>query len=263
MIVREYFLITTIEEAFAMAKKDGKNLSYVPEELKTKELCRLAVENNAIALSNVAEEFKTGVLCHIAAENIGYVLDDVPEELKTTDLCHMIVKKNEDALKYVPKNLKKAELYAIAYSDDRTGNDNEDVIVEDKGGYKFKWERGKSNINLEKHGFTFYLARHVFYDRYVTFKEDKKYSDRNNVYGIVKNDEKKRVMVSVDIRGEGNYIKIISARYLDENSPKDMRDIEKYLSRRKTMPMPMLGNSIKAMSERQITSFLIKRYLKK
>ena len=36
--------ITTIEQAFAAVRKDGRKLEYVPEDLKTAELCLAAVK---------------------------------------------------------------------------------------------------------------------------------------------------------------------------------------------------------------------------
>jgi hypothetical protein len=54
----------------------------VPEELKTAELCLLAVESNDRALQYVPEKFKTLKLCLAAVEQNGHVFKCVPEKLR-------------------------------------------------------------------------------------------------------------------------------------------------------------------------------------
>ena len=90
--------------------QSGYALEYVPEELKTEELCRIAVMKECIALEYVPETFKTEELCHIAVTGSGYALEHVPEALKTEELCLAAVQKNGAAFRYVPEELKEIVL---------------------------------------------------------------------------------------------------------------------------------------------------------
>ena len=49
------------EEWLAAVKKKGKTLHFVPEYLKTEELCLAAVKQNSMALEYVPEELKEQV----------------------------------------------------------------------------------------------------------------------------------------------------------------------------------------------------------
>ena len=99
-------------EALEKVKKDGKKLEYVPDELKTDELCLEAVKQNGLALEYVLDELKTDELCLEAVKQDGLVLEDVPEELKTDVLCLEAVKNDNDGwvLDSVPKELKTHEI---------------------------------------------------------------------------------------------------------------------------------------------------------
>ena len=66
-------------------------LEYVPEKLKTPELCRAAIENSGWALRYVPEKLKTPELCLLAVQNEGHALQYVPEKLKTPELCLLAV----------------------------------------------------------------------------------------------------------------------------------------------------------------------------
>ena len=81
------------KEHLAAVRDWGDNLEYVPEELKSPELCESAVEDYGQALAWVPEKLKTFELCEIAVSNSGYVLQYVPEEFKEELLkkCHDIL----------------------------------------------------------------------------------------------------------------------------------------------------------------------------
>ena len=57
-------------------------LSFVPESLKTAELCLEAVKNNSDALQFVPENLITAELCLEAMKQDGTALQYVPEELR-------------------------------------------------------------------------------------------------------------------------------------------------------------------------------------
>jgi hypothetical protein len=106
--------ITILEEAFEKVREYGWTLEYVPEVLKTPELCKLAVERNETALLHVPENLKTPELCKIAVEQCGSALDYVPEALKTPELCMIAVENYGVALEHVPETLKTSDLCKIA-----------------------------------------------------------------------------------------------------------------------------------------------------
>jgi hypothetical protein len=92
----------------------GLALQYVPEALKTPELCKLAVKDISWALEYVPETMKTPELCKIAVENYGWALLYVPETLKTPELCKIAVEYYGYILQYVPEALKTPELCKLA-----------------------------------------------------------------------------------------------------------------------------------------------------
>ena len=94
------------------AYKDNwfKALQYVPEELKTKEICLAALQQDDWAFGYVPEEFKTQEICLAAVQKSGNAIEYVPEKLKTQEICLTAVQQDEDALEYVPEKLKKQVL---------------------------------------------------------------------------------------------------------------------------------------------------------
>ena len=95
-------------------KQNGRALDYVPARYKTKEFCELAVSHNGYALKYVPNTFfkkyKDYNICKLALEQNGLFLEYVPEKLKTPEICEIAVKQNLWALGYVPEKLKTKEL---------------------------------------------------------------------------------------------------------------------------------------------------------
>jgi len=101
-------------------KQDGSNIEYVPENLKTADMCKEAVRQKGWALRFVPEKLKTKELCLEALKQDGSNIEYVPENLKTAEMCHKAVKEKPYALQYVPKELITAEMCKEAvkqYSD--------------------------------------------------------------------------------------------------------------------------------------------------
>ena len=71
--------------------ENGFALKDVPSELKTYELCELAVQDEARALQYVPEELRTPRLCYVAIKNDGTTLELVPEELRTFEICNKAI----------------------------------------------------------------------------------------------------------------------------------------------------------------------------
>ncbi len=99
-------------------------LQFVPEELRTKEMCLVAVEKDGMNLGDVPEELITPELCEIAVTQTGYALELVPEELRTIELCEVAVSNSGWALEFVPEEFKTLELCKYAIEDCLKWNDN-------------------------------------------------------------------------------------------------------------------------------------------
>ena len=98
---------------------DGWALRYVPEELRTEELCRVAVSNNGKALEYVPDRLRTEELCRVAVSSNRWALGYVPEELKTEELFRVAVNQNIDALRsYIPEQSRTIDLYVLALKKD-------------------------------------------------------------------------------------------------------------------------------------------------
>jgi uncharacterized protein YbdZ (MbtH family) len=94
------------------------NLQYIPEALKTPEICELAVKNNGRALHYVPKDLITKELCEMAVNQEGCALQYVPKELKTDEICELAVKNNGYALRCIPKELKNNQICRIAVKND-------------------------------------------------------------------------------------------------------------------------------------------------
>ena len=102
------------QEHLEKVKENGYYLAYVPEELRTKEMCEVAVNYGGFMLQFVPEELKSPELCLIAVTQEGYAIAFVPEDLKSPELCLIAVKDYPFALMYIPEKIKTQELCKIA-----------------------------------------------------------------------------------------------------------------------------------------------------
>ena len=92
----------------------GWVLEYVPKDLRTEEVCLIAVKDFPYALKFVPDELKTKELCELAVNDGHWALEFVPEDLKSPELCLIAVGKNGYQLAYVPDGLKTYELCELA-----------------------------------------------------------------------------------------------------------------------------------------------------
>jgi hypothetical protein len=103
----------TVKVCHEAVKQDGMALQCVPQELRTAELCLLAVKNDKYGkvLYFVPQELRTAELCHVAVKQAGKAIRHVPEVLRTVELCMVAVKQNEDAFwDILPEELRKKEI---------------------------------------------------------------------------------------------------------------------------------------------------------
>lgn len=102
----------------AAVKFDGSELRFVPDELRTKELCYAAIESKAcFALAFIPEREKNGQLYLTALKKDIFVFEIIPKQYITCEMCNIAVKGYGKNLKYVPEELKTAEvcLNALTY----------------------------------------------------------------------------------------------------------------------------------------------------
>jgi hypothetical protein len=94
--------------------QDGAALEYIPEHLRTEEICRIAVAKNGGALYHVPQRLRTEEMCRIAVAQDGGALVYVPEHLRTEEICRIAVAQHGRALEHVPEALRTDDLYKIA-----------------------------------------------------------------------------------------------------------------------------------------------------
>ena len=97
--------LKTLELCLSAVMQDGYSLYYVPDSFKTPELCMVAVQQNAWSLEYVPDTLKTIELCMVAVRTIGLSFQYVHESLKTPELCLTAVRKNGGAIDYMPSYL--------------------------------------------------------------------------------------------------------------------------------------------------------------
>jgi hypothetical protein len=121
--------ITTVEEALATVREDGKALKDVPDKLKTAEVCLEAIKqqgkfelytvphgtmsDEVFAFNYVPANLWTAEMClealKLKAANIS-AFYQVPDNAKTAEACLEAVRQSGAMLKLVPEKLKTVEL---------------------------------------------------------------------------------------------------------------------------------------------------------
>jgi ABC-type oligopeptide transport system substrate-binding subunit len=104
---------STEDIANAIAQGD-LSLSDIPEELRTPEVCKIAVAKNGKALEYVPEKMRTPEIYKLAVTQNGMALYYMPLEMRTPELCEIAVTQNGDALRLVPEKMRTPELYKLA-----------------------------------------------------------------------------------------------------------------------------------------------------
>jgi len=87
-------------------------LSEIPEEYRTKEVCKVAVMKNGSSIKDVPAEFKKDF--YLDAAMTGRGLSSIPEEDRTDRLCAIAVDKNPREFQYVPVDKRSYALCMIA-----------------------------------------------------------------------------------------------------------------------------------------------------
>jgi hypothetical protein len=96
--------------------QNGWALEYVPRALRTEEICHIAVAERAVALEYVPFARCTAEICKIAVTNDGLALEYVPEVLRTEQICSLAVAQHGSALKFVPEALRSEDMFRMSLS---------------------------------------------------------------------------------------------------------------------------------------------------
>jgi Domain of unknown function (DUF4116) len=112
---------TSESEVLKMIKNGSINLTQIPEELRTPEICKLAVSQEGWTLGSVPKQLRTPEICKLAVSQEGRALNAVPFNIRTPELCKLAVSQNGRALLFVPEELKTPEICKIAVSQDGVG----------------------------------------------------------------------------------------------------------------------------------------------
>ena len=84
-------------------------LGKTPVHLRTPEMCRITVEKTGGCLQFVPEDLRTLEICLLAFQSESYIgneLSYVPEKLRTSEICIAAVKNSADNFEFVPESLK-------------------------------------------------------------------------------------------------------------------------------------------------------------
>ncbi len=111
--------IQTWSDALIMVRKGtAGTLGCIPMELRTRDLCRLAVKRNGLALKFVLDCRKTKRMCMDAVRGNGMSLEYVPACYMTNWTCLVAVQQNGMALEHVPEGMKTQRICRAAVKAD-------------------------------------------------------------------------------------------------------------------------------------------------
>ena len=108
-------------ELCLLAIKQNDNIIYFPKELLTQEICMNYINMNPLMLENIPIEFISYEMCMKATELNGNTLLYVPSKFKTYELCNRAIKENKyenHVLNFVPNRFKTNEFCNVALKAD-------------------------------------------------------------------------------------------------------------------------------------------------
>ena len=93
-------------------KNNGHALQCINPELRTDEICKLAVQHDSFVLEYV--EKQTDEICKLAVQQFGLALEFVKPELMSYEMCKLAVQDNGCALEFVKPELMSDEICKLA-----------------------------------------------------------------------------------------------------------------------------------------------------
>ncbi|MCL2128741.1 MAG: DUF4116 domain-containing protein [Treponema sp.] len=108
--------ITTKEQALSAMQCRRWLIKYLPENLKTPEVCLAALmhDDSRYARFIPSGVFENRDFCYAAVQKDSWAIEFVPDSLKTAELCLLAIQKNGKTLEFVPESLKTPELCLVA-----------------------------------------------------------------------------------------------------------------------------------------------------
>jgi hypothetical protein len=84
-------------------ERDWLNLRFVPEHMKSQNLCETAMKQSVHAQRSVPERFRTPEMYLHCVKADGMALEHVPENCRTPEVCFQAVLSSPSAKDFVPK----------------------------------------------------------------------------------------------------------------------------------------------------------------
>jgi hypothetical protein len=111
--------LLTPDFAASWCTTHGGNLKNVPNNLRSFELCKIAVASFGPALKHVPNELKTREMCEIAVNQDGVALEFVPSEMIDALICELALSNCKMAYIFIPDVLKTKEMARQAIGNKR------------------------------------------------------------------------------------------------------------------------------------------------
>ena len=83
--------------------KNSETLRFVPDDLKTKKMCKHAVKKISYLLRYVSDQYKTRQMCHEAILENDRTLKSVPNCYENQEMCNKAVENYPHELEFVPE----------------------------------------------------------------------------------------------------------------------------------------------------------------
>lgn len=110
-----YYKDRTEAVSLASVMKNGYNLEYVPEELRSQKIIKAALKDNVESIQFIPGEKRLTQYYTTALESDGNALAYFPESLKTPGNCLKAVTDSGDVLAFVPENRRTREICETAF----------------------------------------------------------------------------------------------------------------------------------------------------
>ena len=92
------------------------NFRYIPNKFKSQTMCDIAFKKNQINLAHIPKEYITQNMCNIAANN-PHIFKYIPIEFLTQNICKTVVSFYPWYIQYIPEDLKNQTMCDIAFNE--------------------------------------------------------------------------------------------------------------------------------------------------
>ena len=95
---------------------DANNIKYVPDRFKTQEMCIKAVSKDVNNIRYVPTELQVQEMWNLVVLKDVSNIIDVPEKFLTQEMCNLVMSKNINNIIYIPVQYQKQEMFELAVS---------------------------------------------------------------------------------------------------------------------------------------------------